>query len=197
MKRWVIADTHWGHKKLIEEKLRPADYEARIFDRWLQMIRYEDMVIHLGDVMLPDTNKDTWSRLWSLPGVKILVRGNHDKRSTSWYMERGFAFACDAFELGGILFTHEPRVNVPEYVNYNVHGHLHAGVHREFESGPKHRLVSLEESGYAPVSVEKLVRQSRSPVTPSIDLLKGLHPADGYLELSADGFELDSPTTEE
>lgn len=158
MKRWCIADTHWGHQKLIDEKLRPADYEARIFEQWLQMIRYEDMVIHLGDVMLPDTNKDTWSRLWSLPGVKILVRGNHDKRSTSWYMERGFAFACDAFTLGKVLFTHEPVKVVPEEVNYNVHGHLHAGVHRAFVAGPKHRLMSLEASGYAPVSVEKLAR---------------------------------------
>jgi calcineurin-like phosphoesterase family protein len=151
----VIADTHFGHRRLIEKGYRPADFEDRIIDRWTQLVTAEDLVIHLGDLAF--SRAATWS--WSLlPGRKVLVRGNHDNHSATWYMERGFAFACDMFELGKIIFTHAPLEVIPAHVNFNLHGHLHTGEHRPFEPGPKHRLISLERSDYAPVLVEKATR---------------------------------------
>lgn len=158
MRRWVIADTHFGHKMLIEEGYRPANYDERIIKRWLQMVSPEDLVIHLGDVALPDSDKAIWEQIAELPGRKILVMGNHDKRSAKWYMERGFAFACDAFELSDLWFTHAPRLIIPPHIRYNVHGHLHSGTHRHFELAKKHKLVSLEETSYTPVLVDKIAK---------------------------------------
>lgn len=158
MRRWVIADTHFGHHKLVEEGHRPAGFEHTIIDRWIKLVRMGDLVIHLGDVVLPDSNKEYWRIIAGMPGRKILLMGNHDKRSVSWYMQRGFAVACKSIEIGGVMFTHEPLVNVPEHVQYNVHGHLHTGEHRPFDAGPKHRLFSLEATNYEPVQLEMFLR---------------------------------------
>lgn len=158
MKRWVIADTHFGHKMLIEKGYRPENYDQRIIENWIKLVGADDLVIHLGDVALPDSNKDVWLTIAGLPGRKILTMGNHDKRSAKWYMERGFAFACEAFELGGVLFTHSPAEIIAPWIRYNVHGHLHAGTHREFTPLERQRLVSLEELGYMPVQVDRIAR---------------------------------------
>ena len=50
---------------------------------------------------------------------------------------------------------------MPEHVQFNIHGHLHEGNHREADLGPKHRLVSLEQLGYKPVRVEHVWRKQR------------------------------------
>ena len=34
-----------------------------------------------------------------LPGRKVLVMGNHDKKSARWYSEHGFDFVCNMFVL--------------------------------------------------------------------------------------------------
>lgn len=159
MKRWVTTDTHFGHKMLIDEGHRPADFDQRIIKQWHMLVAEEDLIIHLGDVALPDSNQAVWDTIRSLPGRKILVMGNHDKRSAKWYMERGFAFACEAFELSSILFTHRPRPDVPAHIQFNVHGHLHSGEHRAFEPTPKHVLIALEKTGYGPLLVDRAVRQ--------------------------------------
>jgi calcineurin-like phosphoesterase family protein len=156
VRRWVIADTHFGHKMLIEKGYRPANFEKRIIDQWTALVAPEDLVIHLGDLAFSHVEANTWNLL---PGRKVLVRGNHDNHSITWYMERGFAFACDMFELGKIIFTHAPLEVIPVHVSFNLHGHLHTGEHRPFEPSLKHRLISLERTNYAPVLIEKVLRK--------------------------------------
>jgi len=158
VRRWVLADTHFGHRMLIDEGHRPDGYDTKIINLWRMLVKEDDLLIHLGDVALPDSDKEIWEIIQRLPGRKILVMGNHDKRSAKWYMERGFAFACDAFELSNILFTHRPQLEIPAGIHHNVHGHLHSGEHRAFEALPKHRLVSLEQSGYGPVLIDRVLR---------------------------------------
>ena len=158
MRRWVIADTHFGHEMLVEKGYRPEGFSGLIAQNWHRLVAQEDLVIHLGDLAIPDKDLATQAVILGLPGQKILVMGNHDNRSATWYMKRGFALACDAFELGGVLFTHEPRAIVPSYIRYNVHGHLHAGTHREGGEDPKHRLVSMEELNYMPVQLDRIAK---------------------------------------
>jgi len=161
MRRWVIADSHFGHERLVERGYRPAGFTDLLLKNCKELIKPEDLVIHIGDVAIPDGHGAILHFMEQVPGRKILVRGNHDKRSVTWYMNHGFEFACDAFEMGGVLFTHEPRVVVPEHIQFNIHGHLHEGNHREADLGPKHRLVSLEQLGYKPVRVEHVWRKQR------------------------------------
>ena len=161
VRRWVVADTHFGHERLVEWGYRPEGFTELILKNCKEIIKDEDLVIHLGDVAIPDGHGAVKHFMDQIPGRKILVMGNHDKRSVTWYMSHGFEFACKACEMGGVLFTHEPRVVVPEHIQFNIHGRLHEGNHREGGHGPKHRLVSMERSNYKPVRVEHMCRKPR------------------------------------
>ncbi len=96
-------------------------------------------MIHLGDVQIG--KKSDWI-MPSLPGRKILIRGNHDRQwSNTRWMQAGFDFACDSMQFRSCLLTHEPAnavINSNGYKPYgavewglpqgcllNIHGHLH------------------------------------------------------------------------
>ena len=57
------------------------NYTQKIYDNWIKIISPDDTVIIVGDVSwamkLEDTKKD-FQFLNSLPGKKILIKGNHD-----------------------------------------------------------------------------------------------------------------------
>ena len=144
MKTHVISDTHWNEKDgspMRTHCLRPSDYTKLSLKRWNQVVKPEDTVIHLGDV-INGPKREVKAILESLNGRKIHVRGNHDRdKSCSWWMENGMAFSCDWFVLRNVLFTHEPanaiiksngnrpysslEEGLPPGCEINVHGHLH------------------------------------------------------------------------
>lgn len=155
MRFWIITDTHWHQDGTKID--RPVDHTERQFKAWKGIVKEDDVVIHCGDV--------TWSAktlsddLKNLPGRKILVRGNHDKESHSWYMRHGFEFACDSFVMKKVLFTHAPASSLPGIALLNVHGHLHGNGHRLEGYKPQsfNKLLALEHTGYAPISFDKFV----------------------------------------
>jgi calcineurin-like phosphoesterase family protein len=161
MKIFVIADTHFGHKTLSTEfQSRPPDFEAKIVWHWQRMVTNDDMIIHLGDVVVGNSN-DWVSVIPELPGRKILVIGNHDKNTLSWYMTNGFDFCCQSFwwRIFGVnmLFSHEPTFD--GQFDLNIHGHLHNGRHREYECDERQYLVSLEKANYQPRTLESIVKE--------------------------------------
>jgi len=161
MRLFIITDTHFGHKNLGEKyQSRPADFETRIIRSWQQMIADEDMVLHLGDVVVGKT--EDWRLIIpELPGRKVLILGNHDKQPVRWYMKNGFDFCCHQFywEMFGlrILFSHEPLFS--EEFDLNIHGHLHLGRHLEYKCDERHYLFELESSGYQPRTLDFIVKE--------------------------------------
>jgi calcineurin-like phosphoesterase family protein len=136
MKLWIIADTHFYHENIKLYQGRPDDFNEQIIRNWNKLVAYDDVVIHLGDVIFGlDKDKRLPSLMASLPGKKILCRGNHDPKPAEWYMERGFDFACDYFVYQDIAFSHAPLTPLPPQtlvsdgrsVAWNVHGHFHKG----------------------------------------------------------------------
>lgn len=132
MKYWLITDTHLGHKKLIDLG-RDSDFEEKIINS-LKIIRPEDTLIHLGDICIGN-DKEFNQVFTSLPCKKILVRGNHDNKSYSWYYDRGWDFVCEymrmRFKGKEILLSHMPllaedsETTLYKNVDKNIHGHLH------------------------------------------------------------------------
>lgn len=124
MKYWIISDTHFNHKSLIQLCWRPKNFEDRLF-RSLMQIQKEDVLIHLWDVCLwwDQYAHDTYIK--PLQCKKILVRGNHDRKTNWRYLSNWRDFVCDSFELNiygkDLLFTHIPR----KYDWVNIHGHRH------------------------------------------------------------------------
>lgn len=155
----IITDTHFGHDTLKIFGLRPNDFEEKIIRNWQEKVGVGDTVIHLGDFGF-DKDDENVKRITSLPGKKILLRGNHDKNSLEYYMNNGFDFCCDELTMTAadikILFTHRPRYD--HSYDINIHGH-----HHNIHYPPVDKLflpIALEVMGYAPISMdEKFLRK--------------------------------------
>jgi calcineurin-like phosphoesterase family protein len=186
MKTYIISDTHFNHEKIKTYCDRPENFTEKIVHEWRQIVKPEDLIIHVGDVFIGPVSG--WDYLYPfLPGRKVLVRGNHDKRSPQWWMEHGFVFACDAFIYRGAYITHKPSSFLPEGTNVNIHGHLHNVWDGFYPDDPEaeqsefvvaaqlgrllnswQRLFAIEYTNYRPVEFDKFVAkpdkyQARGP----------------------------------
>lgn len=165
MNIWIIPDTHFYHTNIAKYCDRPIGWQDKIIKQWNYCIKLDDLVIHLGDVMLCNNKqyKAEFKKLiTSLNGNKILVRGNHDKETLHWYMNNGFIFACNFFGYQDILFSHKPMELISGY-GYNVHGHFHNADKERWEKpllkirSDRHLLLILENNEYKPFSIQKII----------------------------------------
>ncbi len=168
MKIFVTTDTHFGHTALAEQmQSRPQDFQDRILKQWKASITDEDLVIHLGDVVVGKS--ENWALLPALPGRKVLVIGNHDQKGIQWYLKQSFDFCCTSFTWNmygwEILFSHMPVATGS--FDLNIHGHLHLpGRHDECLVDDRHHLLSLEATNYQPRSLRTLVKEWRKACSP-------------------------------
>lgn len=167
-KTWVIADTHFGHKNIIEYGDRPFrnvdEMENELIRRWNSVVKPEDTVYHLGDVLFG--GKKVRERvLPQLNGYKILRLGNHDNRTTKAQWRKHFDEVYeDDILLDELCLSHYP---VPEedldkmmhidLVKGNVHGHKHQNI--EGLDQTKYRSVSVELTAYMPVDFDSIKEQ--------------------------------------
>lgn len=165
MKIYIISDTHLGHDKIKEYCGRPENHEQLLVEA-MNRISADDCLVHLGDICIGD-DADWHGCIQHLKCRKILVIGNHDTKSWSWYMEHGWDFACDAFRLkyAGriIMFSHMPQPWDGVW-EINVHGHLHNLGHRKNEFNELqqwHRLYAPELMDYRPVELGTFIQSSR------------------------------------
>jgi calcineurin-like phosphoesterase family protein len=164
MNIYLISDTHFNHQNIATYCQRPSNFTELIIRNWNTLVRHEDTIIHLGDVQIG--SKAEWI-MPSLPGKKILVRGNHDRqKSCAWWMSKGFDFACDSMIFRGMWLTHEPSRALPEGCLYNIHGHLHNiwhGFRPDRGAEPTklynswQRLFAIEYTDYKPVEFDKFI----------------------------------------
>ena len=168
-KIWLITDTHFNHKKIAEYCNRPENYEGLILHN-LKMIPKDDILIHLGDVCLGNDEEMHRRLNNSCKCKKVLVRGNHDKKTSSWYYEHGWDFVCHSFTdryfRKWILFSHKPK-EVGKHINWNIHGHFHNANLQTWEPEirdilcDKHRLLCLEDSKYRPVLLDSFLKRGK------------------------------------
>lgn len=175
MNIWLITDTHFNHERLTEWGGRTGDWQEEIW-KGLRAIPQDDTLIHLGDICIGN-DEDLHERLANEVGGdtpwrvrKILVRGNHDKKSLSWYSDHGWDFVCDGLELlfhGHYLhLTHRPA-RPHGNITWNIHGHTHGNMHRseeylDFYSDKYHIDISPELVGYAPIRLDSLLKRMRA-----------------------------------
>lgn len=155
-KVFVISDTHFGHKRIIEFEAakRPfasiAEHDQALVHRWNMVVSKEDTVWHLGDVYFGSGNHTI---LGLLNGYKKLVLGNHDHYPLAVYQQY-FGKIFGAAEYRGCLLTHVP-VHPCQMLRYrkNIHGHMHSNS----VDDPRYVCVSAEHTGLAPVLMESVI----------------------------------------
>jgi calcineurin-like phosphoesterase family protein len=150
---WVFTDPHFNHPKLVERGNRPLGYEGLVQASWIELVQPTDFVYCLGDVCMkkPGDSHDQYVR--PMPGRKILIRGNHDDQSDTWYLAHGWDEVYDTLLVEHhsrrVLLSHIPKPDNNSY-DINVHGHFHNDAHRANSpemlaiKSPKHRLLALE-----------------------------------------------------
>jgi calcineurin-like phosphoesterase family protein len=94
----------------------------------------------------------------SLPGTKMLILGNHDKKSGRWFINNGFDYAVNYLVYNNILFTHKPVDNLGYEEKVNIHGHIHNNIDAIKKLKPFNVNYSIEIENYRPVLLEMLLR---------------------------------------
>jgi calcineurin-like phosphoesterase family protein len=152
---WVISDTHLNHRKVVEVGDRPEGFEEIIYANWRKLASPTDTVVHLGDVIFKKAGT-LGAILETLPGRKILVRGNHDLNPAAWFEKKGFEAVYDELYVDDLLFTHEPFVPLPATVRLNLHGHWHKaeGEHYEMRRAPFEPFYTQDEHRYRLVEID-------------------------------------------
>ena len=167
----IISDTHFfgnSYKEQIRGRVSNFDYTSLIITQWAKNVKDNDIVIHLGDI------GGRWNKtrelLNSLPGRKILIRGNHDKRSVESYLE-AFDEVHDTLELDGYIFTHIP-IDMRKSQKINISGHLHATPRKDtlqyfnvmyvrnlktFFDFSKNFIYTIHDWGWSPVQIDKFI----------------------------------------
>jgi calcineurin-like phosphoesterase family protein len=111
---WFTADLHLGHSRILELTNRPFKninkHDNALIKNARSVVRPKDLYIVVGDLNLANTDNQNKTRRYieRLPGVKVLVLGNHDRLPAQWYNRNGFAVVATSLILpGGILVTHD------------------------------------------------------------------------------------------
>ena len=168
MKRFVIADLHFGHENIIKYESRPFnnadEMDNRLIELWNYTVGNDDLVYVLGDFTLSrrmDVIRDLVNRL---NGRKILVMGNHDTRRPKDYVKCGFEVATRKPMMvePGVILMHEPFTDssfiVPNYIYF--FGHVHNN-HSIMDEHRNCMCVSVERIAYKPINIDECVRKMR------------------------------------
>ncbi len=140
MSLFIISDQHFGHKNIIRYCGRPfADTieNARfMYEAYQDTVGEDDVVVFLGDIaMFTKRTAEPFKQMFrSFKGTKFLVRGNHDSKPASFYLECGFKSINDYHIVGDTMLCHYPLSNGDHPVLENIlrnhckrlyHGHTH------------------------------------------------------------------------
>lgn len=135
---WLTTDWHLYSKEWNDQHPHRSKANLeRLATNFNSTIGEHDLLIHLGDLCDPESaDYETMKKIISsIPGRKILVRGNHDTEKDPYYIGLGFDDVVDVLIIHNMIFTHKPIQVAPDELN--IHGHLHS-----------EKLVSPTINGY-------------------------------------------------
>ena len=161
MKTFIIGDTHFNHKNIIQLCNRPfpninAMNEALI-KNWNRVVGKGDIVYTLGDFALCNKEKIAYF-LERLNGSKYLVKGNHDGYSIKTYMDLGFEKVYDKpiIYKDFYIFSHEPMFITNEMPYANCYAHVHNDP-RYVDYSVNTFCASAERIGFTPIEIDKAI----------------------------------------
>ena len=121
---WAISDLHLPARQKPMDVFGPqwTNHFERIRADWIERVQAQDVVLLPGDLswaMHLEEAQEDLDRIGALPGIKILLRGNHDY----WWSSIGrvrralredcFAIQNDSLFLSGVLFAGSRGWQIP------------------------------------------------------------------------------------
>lgn len=163
IKYWIITDTHFGHTKLHDYCNRPIGFEKQILQR-LDRIRKTDILIHLGDICIGNDAEWHCKFMECVVGKKWLLKGNHDRKSDTWYLTHGWDMVAESITLKRfgltIALSHKPLID--NGFDINIHGHFHNSPLSRHEEdlakikNYKYKLIFIEHE-YVPIDLQRII----------------------------------------
>lgn len=178
---FLVSDTHFGHAGVCRftesdgvTKIRPwtdpNEMDEAMIQRWNDVVRPQDKVYHLGDVVI---NRRALKTMARLNGDKVLIRGNHDIFRDDEYREY-FRELRAYHVMNGMILSHIPvhEASLGRF-GTNIHGHLHTGrvkrargvdartgaVLYSDENDVRYHCVCVEQTGFAPILLEDVYKR--------------------------------------
>ncbi len=174
---WFTADTHFGHRMLVEKGWRPfasvPEMNNHLITAWNERVKVGDTVWHLGDWGMGPA-RDHLTFLNYLHGHVHLIAGNHDqpwpgnrdahKHQATW-LAAGFAsvqaFARRRINGRDVMLSHLPyegdHVAEDRAVQYRLRDTglplLHGHVHGEWTERGRQINVGVDVRRWAPISL--------------------------------------------
>lgn len=151
-KYFVIADTHFGHEKIIDYCNRPfanvEEMDEQLVKLWNETVGKNDNVFVLGDFAF---GKQKISKITPLlNGRKTLINGNHDSYSNEYYRKCGF-YEVSSYPIvfeGFYLLSHRPMELSETTPYFNFYGHIHND--SKYIDNSTSKCISVERIGYRP-----------------------------------------------
>lgn len=167
---YIISDTHFGHDNIIKYCDRPESHNEIMWDNWVDIVKDEDQILHLGDVMWYKHDTTFAEGIYlkdyvkKLSGKKFLIKGNHDRKKNTFFEDLGFTVVPERMfytrEDMTILFTHYPEENFDFYWDINIHGHIHNnGWVKKEKNGRLFINVSVEVMDYMPIMLRDILKE--------------------------------------
>jgi len=158
---YFIADTHFGHKEIIQYCNRPFsstdEMDEALIENWNKVVKKQDAVWHLGDFALRCDIEKMQQIFSRLNGHKYLVMGNHDRHKVATYYNIGFKYVSKfpiIFKKFYIL-SHAPVFLNAQMPYFNIFGHMHDSPAIQTLTEQTF-CVSVERHNYFPVIMKGL-----------------------------------------
>lgn len=177
---YCTSDTHFCHNRRFIFEPRGFktidEHDEAIIQRWNSVVSNEDIVYHLGDVMLggPDCKKGI-EYLKRLNGKIHIIRGNHctDNRCVSYLECENVVEVVDAkylhYKKYHFFMTHYPcfsgnlHHDSLKKTTCNLFGHTHSK-EKFYQDIPFMYNVAVDAHNCAPVSLDKIIEEMEEKV---------------------------------
>lgn len=165
--RWVVSDSHFGHANIltflhngvpVRSFSSVEEMDETIIQNWNKVVKQQDVVYHLGDVVI---NKRFLATISRCNGSKRLIKGNHDNLDDAKYLEYFKTIYTMRIFGHDMIMTHIPiHSNCVDRFKLNLHGHTH----QSSMNDPRYRNVCVDFPGdqyyksnnYTPLNLEDI-----------------------------------------
>ncbi|MBL4940500.1 MAG: hypothetical protein JKY81_02410 [Colwellia sp.] len=162
-KVYFTSDWHFGHKNINKFRCKnkgffrdfedEADHCAWLIEEVLLKVRKRDTIYMLGDMAF---NEDALRVIGSLPGRKVLIKGNHDVKKSDYY-SKVYDLVYGIHRYKHLWLTHAPIHPSELRGKFNFHGHTHFNV--------------IPDHDYFNCCVENLVHEFGSAIVSYDDII--------------------------
>ena len=160
---YLIGDTHFDHKNIIKYCNRPfknvREMNKKLLKNWNKIIRKEDLVFFLGDLVFGKKGYKIKYWIGKLHGRIYFIQGNHDKKfpSNMPYLKRCIV----RYGNKEFILIHKPE-DAGDWNGWIIHGHHHNNYPEYYPFINKENKtinVSVEMIEYRPIQFSLILPQ--------------------------------------